>query len=361
MTDEGNDGHFTCILGNGGEHALQVLLIVQQCFTVDGQHQIVTFLNTHFNHQRRTLPAIMTEAEIVYQNVAHHIHLTLGHALVGGVARRGDTSREKQVAQAVNHQAVHLFRHGNIERAGAGHKMSQPDAALLGYDGGGHGGGQVIDDDDENETLDYLDGSGGSSEDDLRKLRILTWAGNNVTREDGSVYSFDIYVSFPADSNVSTWQEGEKLQRYMFNMTTPFYSLASGCSQNDIMYTEGCSGGSVYPQFQLRTTLTASGVPSEVPSLTLTRTPEFYVTEYFVDLDADSDNNGYINTSANPTREKAEDEMEASVGKRITYFPDERDVPDDYMYVLAEQAFPSTRDFLLLLARQGKFYRRRAI
>ena len=189
------------------------------------------------------------------------------------------------------------------------------------------------DNDDGNDKLDYLDGSGGSSEDDLRKLRILTWAGDNVTREDGSVYSFDIYVEFPVGSNVSTWQEGEKLQRYDLDMTSPFYSLASGCSQNDIMYTEGCSGGSVYPQFQLRTTLTASGVPSEVPSLTLTRTPEFYVTEYFVDLDVDSDNNGYINTSANPTREKAEDGMEASVGKRITYFSDETGVPDDYMYV----------------------------
>lgn len=146
------------------------------------------------------------------------------------------------------------------------------------------------DDDNENNIPDYLDGSGGSSEDDLRKLRVVTWVGDSVTCEDGSTYSFDIYVNFPNNSNVSTWLEDDRSLAYTSSLTIPFYSLASGCSQNDIMYTEGCSGGSVYPQFQLRTTLTTSGVPSEVPSLTLTRSPEFYVTAYSIDLDIDSDN-----------------------------------------------------------------------
>ena len=146
------------------------------------------------------------------------------------------------------------------------------------------------DDDNENNIPDYLDGSGGSSEDDLRKLRVVTWVGDSVTCEDGSTYSFDIYVNFPNNSNVSTWLEDDRSLAYTSSLTIPFYSLASGGSQNDILYTEGCSGGSVYPQFQLRTTLTTSGVPSEVPSLTLTRSPEFYVTAYSIDLDIDSDN-----------------------------------------------------------------------
>lgn len=146
------------------------------------------------------------------------------------------------------------------------------------------------DDDNENNIPDYLDGSGGSSEDDLRKLRVVTWVGDSVTCEDGSTYSFDIYVNFPNNSNVSTWLEDDRSLAYTSSLTIPFYSLASGGSQNDIMYTEGCSGGSVYPQFQLRTTLTTSGIPSEVPSLTLTRSPEFYVTAYSIDLDIDSDN-----------------------------------------------------------------------
>lgn len=189
-----------------------------------------------------------------------------------------------------------------------------------------------IDDDDENDQEDRLDSPVGAAEDDLRKLRIFTWAGDSVICENGSSYSFNIYVSF-SNTNVATWLADDKSLPYLPNTTIPFYSLASGGSQNDLLYTEGCSGGSVYPQFQLRTTLTTSGVPSEVPSLTVTRSPELYVSEYFVDLDVDSDNNGYINTSLNQVREKAEDEMEASVGKRITYFSDETNVPGDYMYV----------------------------
>ena len=189
-----------------------------------------------------------------------------------------------------------------------------------------------IDDDDENDQEDRLDSPVGAAEDDLRKLRILTWVGDSVICEDGSVYSFKIYVSF-SNTNIATWLAGDKLSRYTPIETIPFYSLASGGSQNDLLFTEGWSGGSVYSQFQLRTTLTASGVPSEVPSLTVTRSPELYVSEYFVDLDVDSDNNGYINTFGNTVREKAEDEMETSVGKRITYFSDETNVPGDYMYV----------------------------
>ena len=45
------------------------------------------------------------------------------------------------------------------------------------------------------------------------------------------------------------------------------------------------------------------------------------MTDPFVDLDIDSDNNGYINTYQNPARELAEDTLELYTGKPVTYVP----------------------------------------
>ena len=44
------------------------------------------------------------------------------------------------------------------------------------------------------------------------------------------------------------------------------------------------------------------------------------VVDVTLDLDVDSDNNGYINTAANAGRMRAEDAMEESTAKPITYF-----------------------------------------
>jgi len=54
----------------------------------------------------------------------------------------------------------------------------------------------------------------------------------------------------------------------------------------------------------------------------------------WIDLDVDSDNNGYINDKTeNPIRADAEEAMEESVGKPITYFGNATDVHNDYAYV----------------------------
>ncbi len=45
------------------------------------------------------------------------------------------------------------------------------------------------------------------------------------------------------------------------------------------------------------------------------------MTDPFVDLDIDSDNNGYINSYQNPARELAEDTLELYTGKPVTYIP----------------------------------------
>jgi len=60
-------------------------------------------------------------------------------------------------------------------------------------------------------------------------------------------------------------------------------------------------------------------------------------TSKLVDLDIDSDNNGYINTPKNKGREDAEDALEETVGKPITFFGesgvDEAEHPDPARYV----------------------------
>ena len=52
-----------------------------------------------------------------------------------------------------------------------------------------------------------------------------------------------------------------------------------------------------------------------------------------VDLDIDSDNNGYINTSANKTRMQAEDQMEAATAKPITFFGNNSPHPENSKYI----------------------------
>ena len=55
-------------------------------------------------------------------------------------------------------------------------------------------------------------------------------------------------------------------------------------------------------------------------------------SSYFIGID--SDNNGYINTNKNTDRMLAEDKMEGSTAKPITYFPGHlQNIPDDYKHV----------------------------
>ena len=87
MADESNHWHFTGILSNHFQHSFQVFLIIQQCFPVDSQYEILSFLELQFIHECRTHPTVVTETEIVDENVPHHIHLVLRNAFgIGATA-----------------------------------------------------------------------------------------------------------------------------------------------------------------------------------------------------------------------------------------------------------------------------------
>ena len=81
---------------------------------------------------------LTTEAEVVDEDVAHHIDfrqlcsLTIGNAIVA------DACGEKQVRETVDDEAVDLLRHIDIEGACACGNMGQQDTLLLGDDGSGH-------------------------------------------------------------------------------------------------------------------------------------------------------------------------------------------------------------------------------
>ncbi|MBQ5789662.1 MAG: hypothetical protein IIW01_05185, partial [Thermoguttaceae bacterium] len=98
------------------------------------------------------------------------------------------------------------------------------------------------------------------------------------------------------------------------------------------VYLEGTSFGAANAVFDLDVSRVTGGETASTnigPAVDkpITSTP------YKVDLDVDSDNNGDINKTENPIRADAEEAMEESVGKPITYFGNATGVHEDYAYV----------------------------
>ena len=81
---------------------------------------------------------LTTEAEVVDEDVAHHIDFRKFRSLTIGNAIVADACGEEQVRETVDDEAVDLLRHMDIEGACACGTMGPQDTLLLGDDGSGH-------------------------------------------------------------------------------------------------------------------------------------------------------------------------------------------------------------------------------
>ena len=84
-------------------------------------------------------------ADIVYQDIAHHIHLRQLSTLLVGNGVVADASREEYVRQSVDDQSVDLLRHGDVKRPGTRGDVSQQQPLFLGDNSCRHSRSEIID------------------------------------------------------------------------------------------------------------------------------------------------------------------------------------------------------------------------
>ena len=221
-----------------------------------------------------------------------------------------------------------------------------------------------VDDDNNNGIVDKLDGiapnrptgyNGVTGEDDLRKAKLYAWV-EKLDVTNGQSYKFDVYQNHPTGNPLSVrlWKEDLKKNQLEVTNQNPdrkfVGTIQTGTNsvQQDF-WIEGIAVAGNY--------LTAKAEAYQGT----TRKSQFdgnestyvFTPGVVIDLDIDSDNNGYINTvntSANGYRRAAEDRMEEAQAKPVTYIPSAVEsghqpgqnttvpknnfsVPDDYVYV----------------------------
>ena len=201
------------------------------------------------------------------------------------------------------------------------------------------------DDDNENNVEDVLEGVGSNvpsgyagvnGEDDLRRAMLYAWVAD-LSCEDGREYRFDVYQNFPTGDTtaIRLWNEDNKETLYQATSQNPERRFIGSLYQNaneafSEFWMEGIAesinllSANAYCYLE-----DENDVFTEIPALdgydgVCVSDPVLGT----VDLDTDSDNNGYINNV------HADDEefIESRVGKRITYIPNAQGVPDDYIY-----------------------------
>ena len=183
------------------------------------------------------------------------------------------------------------------------------------------------DDDNLNGVEDREESAAVANENDLRKFVAVAWLahyGNHTLEASVTV----------GGNNVEFWQndagtipleplgaEGEPVEVVDSTAGTG-YHFAGVC--------EGVFGGDAAAGLEVK----LDDGDSATPPIVHNDDASLKTTSYWIDLDVDSDNNGYINDKTeNPIRADAEEAMEESVGKPITYFGNATGVHREYAYV----------------------------
>ena len=128
-----------------GEHTAQQRLVGQQRPTVEREHRILLVDNPTAVDHRRLAQSVAVHAQRVHQDIAHQISVRRLRLLACGHTGALHTRRKQVVGQGIDDQTVDLLRHRDVERTGASHEVSQPDAALLGDDSSRHRRSEVVD------------------------------------------------------------------------------------------------------------------------------------------------------------------------------------------------------------------------
>ncbi|MDD3589626.1 MAG: hypothetical protein PHO46_05060, partial [Thermoguttaceae bacterium] len=209
------------------------------------------------------------------------------------------------------------------------------------------------DDDDNNNNLeDKLEGVGNNvppnyagveGEDDLRKGRLYAWVAD-LEGTNNQDYKFDVFQNLPTGAleAIRLWNESDKATLFEATNQNPdrrlIGTINSACtSVSQEFWMEGIAedinnlSANAYCYRQ-----DGSGVYVANTNYDAAENTDIYdpYPHSPVDIDVDSDNNGYVNSVNNETRMLAEDAMEGRVGKPITYYGSTfADVPANYAYV----------------------------
>ena len=95
-TQRSDDGDVASDLGDGSEHALQVVLVGQQGLAIDGEYQVAAVLNAV--ETGGTRPAVVVIAQGIHQDIAHHIDFVVLGTFARSNAAGAYASGKQQVA-----------------------------------------------------------------------------------------------------------------------------------------------------------------------------------------------------------------------------------------------------------------------
>lgn len=196
------------------------------------------------------------------------------------------------------------------------------------------------DDDNENDVEDRLETALVANENDFISALAVAWLDALTYLTDGVYYVVDAFLNF-AGTAISVFEDPDGTDPYAptdanGNQTPIFVSSPTSPTYAAPVYLEGTDFGAANAVFDLDVSRVTGGETASTNIGPAVDKP-IMSTPYKLDLDVDSDNNGYINNKTkNSKRADAEDAMEESVGKPITYFANASDVEkdcQDYVYV----------------------------
>lgn len=200
------------------------------------------------------------------------------------------------------------------------------------------------DDDNENDVEDRLETALVANENDVISALAVAWLDTLTCLTDGVYYVIDAFLNF-AGTAISVFEDPDGTDPYAptdanGNQTPIFVSSPTSPTYAAPVYLEGtdfgAAGATLDPDVSRVTGgETESSDDDEKTPTNLGPVVDRAITStpYKVDVDVDSDNNGDINKTENPIRADAEEAMEESVGKPITYFGNATGVHNEYAYV----------------------------
>ena len=141
-------GRYDRHTGSFFDHCLhqlpQVLFVVEQYTSVEGEQEIITLLKSQYREPYRFEQPVPVEADGIYQNVADIIYVFTFRACLIQISVGHHAGSKQIIGYSVGNHPVYFLRHLHVEGACAGYQMGYLDSLFLGYDGATHGCCQIV-------------------------------------------------------------------------------------------------------------------------------------------------------------------------------------------------------------------------
>ena len=320
------------ILSSSGSAWSEIFSSSSESTEVDGGTQTVTLYTTQFYISPTSTPHLYMkarfdwDAEGLYANMTMQGGMEILHMQLVSAYFEGTSTNVAQVSDTVCTLPIHdggiletfcdWDGNGEITDADAPYSFQYGNHLVILND----------DDDNTNGRVDYLDTGTVSGEDDLLLHCSYAWI---------SVYpggDLPVTVTLPTSRTVHQfWDSAEKETVYAPTNGLVGTITSSNTTVSDDYYVEGKSTGTSSVLLEVDEPSGCQYTPSGCIPLSSENTFSSYSS--VVDLDIDSDNNGYINTSANVSRMLVEDVMELGSPKPITYRSSNGNAPEEFFWV----------------------------